>query len=208
MAETVAAVGLAVNIIQLVNWGIQVANRLEEFQTQVEEVPKTFRDIKTELPLLLSTLSETQEQANAGLLDEETQKALLRVVDGCREQIRQLDELLVKTLPTSSDRKWDRGVKALSSLHHEKKVKRIVDTLKDYIQVLTYHQATRAARLDLGSYLHTTRSRSPGPELRKVFLLPFDRDYGYVDRSNIIRDLDERLTTQKRVSLAGIGGVG
>ena len=208
MAEAAAAIGLVVNIVQLVEWGRKIVKRLDEFQSKVEDVPKTFVDIKTELPLLLNTLDETQQQAKAGLISNETQKVLLPVIDGCRAQVNQLDEILEKTLPNASDHRWDRGVKALSSLHQEKKVKSIVETLRSYFQTLTYHQATRLGRLDLGDYLHSARSRSPRPESRKLFLVPFDRDYGYIDRADIISDLDERLKKQKRVSLAGIGGVG
>ncbi|KAL6714710.1 hypothetical protein ACLMJK_008135 [Lecanora helva] len=208
MAEAAAAIGLVVNIVQLVEWGRKIVRRLDEFQRKADEVPKTFLDIKTELPLLLNTLDETQEQAKAGLITEDTQKVLLPVVEGCRAQVEQLDEILVKTLPVATDHRWERGVKALSSLHQEKKVKSISETLRGFIQVLTYHQATRLGRLDLGDYLHTARSRSPRPESRKLFLVPFDRDYGYIDRAGIIGELDEWLKRQKRVSLAGIGGVG
>ena len=76
MAEAVAAIGLAANIIQLIVWGRKIVKRLDEFQKQVDRVPKVFRDIKTQLPLLLSTLGETQKQAEKGLLDEDTKKAL------------------------------------------------------------------------------------------------------------------------------------
>ena len=208
MAEPVTAIGLAVNIIQLVQWAAEIVKRLDEYQRRVDEVPKVFRDIKTELPLLLNTLSETQKQAEHGFLDEDTQKALLPVIDGCRTQCGRLDEVLVKTLPTASDHRWERGVKALSSVHQEKKVKSIVETVRGYIHVLTYHQATRAGRLNLGEYLHSTRSRPPEPESQKAFLVPFERDCGYIDRTGIINQLDERLKTHRRVSLAGIGGVG
>ena len=208
MADPVTAVGLAVNIIQLLNWAREIVKRLDEFQRRVDEVPKVFRDIKTELPLLLNTLSETQKQAEHGLLEEDTQKALMPVIDGCRTQCGRLDKVLVKTLPTASDHTWERGIKAISSVHQEKKVKSIIETVRGYIHVLTYHQATRAGKLNMGEYLHTTRSRSPQPELRKAFLVPFERDSGYIDRTGIIDQLDERLKTHRRVSLAGIGGVG
>ena len=208
MAESVAAIGLAVNILQLVNWAKEIVKRLDEFQKQVGDVPRAFRDIKTELPLLLNTLSETQKQAELGLLEDDTQKALLPVVDGCRTQCGQLDKVLAKILPAASDHAFERGIKAISSVHQEKKVKSIVESVRGYIHVLTYHQATRAGRLNLGEYLHTSRSRPAQPDLSKVFLVPFERDCGYIDRSGVIGQLDEQLRTHRRVGLAGIGGVG
>ena len=208
MAESVAAIGLAVNIIQLINWGREIAKRLDEYQRRADKVPQVFRDISTHLPLLLNTLSETQEQAKQGSLEEDTQKALLPVIDGCRTQCGRLDDIIVKTLPTADDHKWERGIKAILSVHQENKVKSIVDIVRGYIDVLTYHQATRAGRLNLGEYLHIVRSRSPQPESRKVLLVPFERDCGYIDRAGIIGALDEQLKTHRRVSLAGIGGIG
>ena len=208
MAEAVAALGLVVNIVQLLEWGRKIVKRLDEFQKRGNKIPEVFHDIKTVLPLLLNTLSETQKQAEQQLLDDDTQKALLAVVLECRTQCGRLDEILVKTLPTASDHKWERGIKAISSVQQEKAVKSIVDTVQGYISVFTWYQVTRAGRLNLGEYLHSTRSRSPQPESRKVFLVPFERDCDYIDRVGIIGELNDRLKTHRRVSLAGIGGVG
>jgi len=41
-----------------------------------------------------------------------------------------------------------------------------------------------------------------------VFLVPFERDPKFVGRSSIIRDIDDRIKTQRRVALCGIGGIG
>lgn len=207
--EALAIVGLVSNIIPFVEFGKKIVDRLHDYETQAQEVPKALRDIKTELPLLLSTLNETKEQAKAGMVDEDTQAALLPAVDGCRKQMKELDDILVKILPAETDHKWQIRRKALSGVHHEKKIKAIGDTLQRYVQILTYYQATRGSGgLDLKNYLHTTRSRSPRPEARTLFLVPFERDHGYIDRAGIMKELDEKSERHRRISLAGIGGVG
>lgn len=61
MAESVVAIGLAANIVQLIIWATKIVKRIDEFQSQSHKVPKLFRDIKTQLPLLLDTLGETQK---------------------------------------------------------------------------------------------------------------------------------------------------
>lgn len=121
----------------LVKWGRELLLRLDEFQKRVDEVPNVFRDIKSQLPLLLYTLSETQKQAERGELDQETQKDLMPVIDGCRTQCDRLDEVLVKTLPTGSDGKLERGFKAFSSVHQEKKADSVVETVRGYVQTLS-----------------------------------------------------------------------
>lgn len=40
------------------------------------------------------------------------------------------------------------------------------------------------------------------------FMISFDRDPQFIGRDDIIRDIDQRLETKRRVALAGIGGVG
>lgn len=43
---------------------------------------------------------------------------------------------------------------------------------------------------------------------RQPFMLRHKRDAEFVGRADIIAELDQQFTTQRRVVLAGIGGVG
>ena len=207
-AEVVVVVGLIANIVSLLDCGGKIVGRLGEFRSRTEGVPETFRDLKTELPLLLKTLDETKQQAEAGMIDIDTQGVLLPVLDGCHKQVKDLERILAKALPTKEDNSWQVRMKAITSVYQDKKVKAIVDTLRGYMATLTHNQVTRLGGLDLKKYLHTTRSLSPLLETRAVFSIPFDRDYGYIDRTGIISELDERVKTRRRVGLSGIGGVG
>ena len=114
MAEAIAAISLVANIVQFIDYGSKVATRLNEFHTRVNEVPKVFRDIRIELPLLLDTLEKTKEQAELGNIAVGTQKALLPVVDGCCRQVELLDEILDKVLISSGDSSWQRSRKAFT----------------------------------------------------------------------------------------------
>lgn len=60
--------------------------RLDEFQWRGNEIPTTFREFKAVLPQLVNALTETQKQAEQGLLEENTQKALLPVAPECQTQ--------------------------------------------------------------------------------------------------------------------------
>jgi hypothetical protein len=66
MAEALAIVGLVSSIVQFVDFSSKLVERLNEFLSNLEEVPKTFKDIKTELPLLINTLKRTEDQVRAG----------------------------------------------------------------------------------------------------------------------------------------------
>src|SRR5271154_780791 len=127
MAEALAIVGLASSIVQFVDFSTKIIHRLDEFQSKVGEVPQTFRDLKIQLPLLRDALKRTKAEAEAGLIDADTQRSVLDVVEGCRLQVQQLDKILIKTLPTPGDSRWKRGMKAVSSVGQEKDVREIID---------------------------------------------------------------------------------
>lgn len=89
------------------------SHRLSEFQSSVEDVPESFRHTKAELPVLLNTLQQTKEAIEAGSVRDETEKALLPAIEGCRTQIKSLDDLLLKVLPASGDSWTKRNTKAI-----------------------------------------------------------------------------------------------
>jgi len=142
MAEFLAIVGLVSSIVQFVDFSSKIVHRLNEFHSSFDEVPKSFRDVKIELPLLVDTLERTKRQAEDGCFSKNTQEAIRGVVKGCQSQVERLDGILEETLPTKGDSSWRRGKKALSSIGQEKKVQQITTTFRNYVQTLTYHQAT------------------------------------------------------------------
>jgi hypothetical protein len=87
LAKAVAVIGLVSATIQLVDFGSKIVSRLDEFQSNVCGVPQTYRDIKNQLPLILNILQRTKAQAETGDIDDNTQKAILSVVEGCRLQV-------------------------------------------------------------------------------------------------------------------------
>jgi len=155
MAEALALVGIAANIVQLVDFGSKILYRLNEFQSNVGDVPETFRHIKAELPVLLDALQRTKEAIEAGSVRDETKNALRPAINGCLEQIKSLDEVLLKALPTSSDSRVKRIWKAIQmSLHYDTKVEEITAIVKEYIQTLTfYHAAGIEARANTFLYI-------------------------------------------------------
>ena len=41
-----------------------------------------------------------------------------------------------------------------------------------------------------------------------LFTVPFDQDFKFIGRDDIISEIDERFLNSRRVALAGTGGVG
>jgi hypothetical protein len=147
MAEALTAVGVIASIVQLVDFSTRVASRLEEFHSLAGEVPKSFRHLKTELPLLANTLDQLKEAIDTASAAEGSNKALLPVITGCNEQIAQLDAILVKTQPQAQDGWGQKSKKAIASLHHEPKVESITRILGNYIRDLTFYCAAASSTL-------------------------------------------------------------
>jgi hypothetical protein len=147
MAEALVVVGTVASIVQLVDFGSKVLLRLNEFQSSIGEIPKSFQHIKAELPVLLDTLEKTKTAIETGSVQDETKKALLPAIDGCRTQIEVLDILIRKVLPLPHDSWRERSRKAVSSLRQDGKVKKIRTDLQGYIQTLTYYHAAASSTL-------------------------------------------------------------
>jgi hypothetical protein len=195
MAEALAVVGLVSAIAQFVEFSSKIIERLNEFQSGVDEVPQTFRDLKIQLPLLRETLKKTKAHAKAGFIDTDIQTAILNVVKGCQEQVELLDNILVKTLPATGDSRIRRGVKAFSSVGQEKEVQKIVARIQQYQVSLIHYQTTPATQA------LPTRNKP-------LFAVPFAQDPRFTGRQGLIDDIDKHFEIHRRVALAGLGGVG
>ncbi|KAF1974637.1 TPR-like protein [Bimuria novae-zelandiae CBS 107.79] len=198
MAEALAVVGIVANIIQLVDFGSRVLKRLEEYQSELGDIPETFRHIKTELPVLLDALRQTKAAIDAGSIQKESKKALLPAVEGCAVQIKALDDVIAKALPVLGDSWARRGRKALGSFRYDTKIDKITAVVRGYIQTLTYHAATSLRPL-------TDRTLSRSAPSSNV---PFRRDPHFVDRHILSEIHCKSQEPASRVALVGLGGVG
>ncbi|OBT58918.1 hypothetical protein VE04_00567, partial [Pseudogymnoascus sp. 24MN13] len=147
MAEALAVVGVVASIVQLLDFGTTVLYRLKEYQSSLGEVPKSFRQIDKELPLLLHTLQQLEKAIDAGSVGIETERALLPVIKGSQEQLELLKNILDKTLPKADDSSLEKGKKAISSLGQDGKVERILKNLRGFISSLTFYYSAASSTL-------------------------------------------------------------
>ncbi|CAI6234983.1 unnamed protein product [Periconia digitata] len=204
MAEGLAVVGIVASIVQLVDFGSRVLGRLEEYQSQLVEIPEAYSHIKTELPALLDALRHTQAAIDAGNVGEDSKSALLPVVEGCKVQIQLFDELVAKTLPAPSDSWGRRSGKALKSLWYDAKVEKITLVIRGYIQTLTYHAAVSLRPVPVADQLPPPPYPSPVPSST----VPFRRDPNFVDLK-LLAEIEIKLgKPASRLALVGLGGVG
>ncbi|KFY03640.1 hypothetical protein V490_00108, partial [Pseudogymnoascus sp. VKM F-3557] len=147
MADPLTVVGNIANIIQLVDFTTKVLARLDDFQSNLGEIPKAFRHIKAELPVLQETLKQTQTKIDDDAVEDSTKAALLPAVQGCKVQVEALDALLAETLPVAGDSRLKKARKALWSITQDSKVESITKTLRGYIATLTFYHAAASSTL-------------------------------------------------------------
>ncbi len=212
MAEALAAVGLASAIVQFIDFGTKIVNRLSDFSAEVGEVPKTFRLIKVQLPLILDTLQQTKDQADARQVNEKSAEALKAVIVECTATVQQLDEMVTKALPNDKDSSLQKYRKALSSLTQDKKVAQLLAAIEHHISILTYSQTVVISRsskdLPIRPAAQCSDSSPPQPNQKPCFMVRFEQDPNFVGREDELREINERFKEQHRVVLSGIGGVG
>lgn len=197
MAEAVAVISFVSAVISLVDAGSRVLSRLDEFNAASSEIPESFRHLNAQLPIVLDGLRRTEARAKAGNVDKRTQEALIPTIQGCRDRVAGLYDILEDLLPSQTDSSFDRVIKAAKSLGKDKKVQKLMKDIDSYLTSLTFHNTSA----DAAPVNHAQ-------PVKRVNMTPADRDKNFVDRPDIFRALDVTMKEYGRAAIAGIGGVG
>ncbi|MCJ1262023.1 hypothetical protein MMC22_001892 [Lobaria immixta] len=215
MAEAVVAIALASSILAMIEFAGKVVKRLDEFKTNVNDLPQSFLHISAQLPLLVDIANRLHAQACQDELNNTTKRALVPVVKGLTGEIQNLDAVLRKVLPAARASTWEKGVKAVKSFAAQKSVDEFAAIIRDYVTNLTAFQATHNADL-IRSLVSSIKDHSSIPpalepiKTRKpVWMISYDSDDHFVGRDAVIEAIRRQFGDGKcRVALTGIGGVG
>ncbi|CAO1602024.1 hypothetical protein XANCAGTX0491_005660 [Xanthoria calcicola] len=142
MGEVAAAIGLAASIVQLVQFGTKVIGRLQDYRAKSKDTPVVFHDISVQLPLLVADLRVTKERVENHGLPPDVADSVTTIVTSCETHIRTLDDILLKTMPDSTDSAWRTGKKVILSFRQEEKVRLVAEKLRSYVVYLTHHAVT------------------------------------------------------------------
>ena len=215
-AEALAVVGIIANILQLVDFSNRTISRVKEYGQDAQDIPKTFRDIQTGLPLIVHTLGEIQTRVSDGQVPEKSCKALQGVLGDCKAKLAELKIIFEKVLPQDGASRGERVWKGLVSLRQDKKVEEISQALWRSLHSLTLFHVVAAPTIQEIQELVENTSRidltpSPASAVRKYFTVPTLSSKNFVGREEIMADLASRLClpeTHCRVAVVGLGGVG
>jgi hypothetical protein len=147
MAEALAIVGVVSNIVGLVDFSSKLYSRLKDTLADANEVPKSFRSIKTELPVLIRTLEDIGESFRDGKLNEETAQVVALAVRGCETSVHELEKLLARLVFDENMHKSKKMWRAFKAVVKESEVNNIVVAIRGYVGTLTFYLVASASSL-------------------------------------------------------------
>ncbi|TVY83319.1 Ankyrin-1 [Lachnellula suecica] len=138
--DPISAIGVAAAVIQFVQFGLQVAKRLDEFnKAHPGEVPRSLQAISIQLPLLLNALSRIKTDDQVGNLDVDTKCILRGVISGCQAQVAEVETMMNEISRTPGEAFKAKIKKVFTSLKYDEKIWAVERNLHTYISVLILH---------------------------------------------------------------------
>ena len=149
--------GAVASILQIIDIGVKVGTRINEYSRNTTKLPEAFRSIQRQLPIFLDILRMTKTALKARLLTDDDGKVLGPVISEALQQSKDLEKLIARILPAQGDSDIKRKWKGVVSLKYDSDVTNAGETIKGYIQTLTNHGIASDRLRTLG--MMTFRSR-------------------------------------------------
>jgi septal ring factor EnvC (AmiA/AmiB activator) len=84
------------SIVQLIDFASKVVVRLDSIQSEVKESPDSLSSLKTELPVLLTTLQQIHNAIKDARMPPKSATALPSTIESCKKSIEEIDATLSK----------------------------------------------------------------------------------------------------------------
>ncbi|MCJ1439262.1 hypothetical protein MMC27_008654 [Xylographa pallens] len=186
--DPLTALGLAAAVIQFVQFGMQVAARLEDYRSSnPNDIPKSIEAICTQLPLLLNAFNRMKSEASLNKLDFDTRCILKGVVAGCMTQVEEIEKIARQISNEPGQTLGVKMRKVFVSLKSEDKVWAIERNLQTYISVLILHHV-----------VDSSEAPERTPDNTTYFDIREERVSPFFERDNLIRELGDQLYAASR----------
>ncbi|RFU35064.1 hypothetical protein B7463_g1296, partial [Scytalidium lignicola] len=215
--EVIASIA---SIVALVEFSQKVLVRAAQLRAVGKDIGDAFQCINDLLPPITHAVERTKKRIDNKEIDEETCKALLPIHRGVERTLEELSKVLRKYTPEDGASKVEVLWKTGKGVFQEKKVKGILQRLHEYVGVLTLSHVEAANAQDFSSsekaniqqiLATVARSNTTQAASLPITFVPFDRNDSLVNRDDIFKAIDQRLTLQSQsrsVALWGLGGCG
>jgi N-terminal domain on NACHT_NTPase and P-loop NTPases len=145
MAEAITVLGLVSSIIQIVDFSFKVARGLKSLQSGQSEAAQSLQNVRVQLDLLVVAFENIAERnKNARFRGDNPKKIVWDAVEGCRSNIRQLNDIL-KRMPSEKDGMGDKIRKMVYIVSQGRRVEKVKNSLWENVKSLEICVATRSS---------------------------------------------------------------
>ena len=156
MAEGLALAGAAASILQIIQIGTIVIDRIVQYSAAYGNLPEAFRHISNRIELLNDALRLTRRKIDNEDTAGSTRKAFTPVLKECAVQIKKLESTIDAVLPKESDSGFSRRWKAVKSMRYDDEIKKLDDIISNYMNLMTQHHVIANAVQNLPSTCNET----------------------------------------------------
>lgn len=197
MVEAFAAISIGASILQFITVATKLIDRINDFSSNAEEMPKALRGIHLQLPFLVETCQKLDTRSESDHVDA--------IIAGCRKEIEELYKTIDKVLPGHRDQTLNRAFKAFKSIRYEDRFERSLKTIEQFKTDLILHCCQET--------YESPRTYAVGPMV--AHSLPSTPMTPSIPRHNLLREIDRKFEEyesenceNKIIVLLGMGGQG
>ncbi|KAM0139051.1 hypothetical protein ACHAP3_003319 [Botrytis cinerea] len=213
-----SGVGEASLVLGIISSIIAIIDATKQIYDAVEDeggLPENFKKSSAKLPLISNLLRDAERYVD-DMTNEVDKAAFLLTLKDCKFQASQLKELFEKVIPEEGASRMDRYVKAARTIGKGGRVESLMSGILDSLHLLTmkFPQITKPGDKKLLTEAITEvleMEPSLPDKLKPITFMPFDRNDGLVDRTEIFESLDQLLSPaiqNRSVAIWGLGGCG
>jgi hypothetical protein len=142
------ALSLAANIISVVHVTSEVIDRLNDFRSSVDGIPRTLQALSNELPTLRLVLKKISEAINDGHVPEDSQEALRPLITDFEEHVEAIKDIVEKMRPKEEGR-MARNIMAVKSFRYDGQIKEHEKVIRGYASTLSLERVVSGPGKDL-----------------------------------------------------------
>lgn len=138
-----SAVQVAASIVQCIDVGVRVLQRLKQFHSKAGALPQAFENISKRLPIFIVNLR--QIKLTLDYVPDDARKALRPAIDECSSYVLKLEGVVDLALPKLDDSSVTKSWKAVVSVKHESDIRNIEKVIKEYMEIFAQYQTSSLA---------------------------------------------------------------
>ncbi|KAL8870461.1 MAG: hypothetical protein Q9174_003506 [Haloplaca sp. 1 TL-2023] len=227
-AEALAAVGLASNVLQFVEFTTLLCERIHDYSSATSGLPKELAQQASQLNTLLTIFRDLAQRPDGQRFADD-------IIKQCHAQAQELSDVFENLRVGAAKGRWGTAKTAFKSLKRtqqieklQSKLDRLVEILGLQLQVEAKHTAEKTGAdvsdvlklqsrqlealqsLQISNDTHNPPS-DPPQESEPVWIVPLSRNTGFLGREDIFEQLEsqlERSDSSRTAVLYGLGGIG